>query len=137
MRHGYQTNHNLDPSVVGSSNFGQIFRAQLPGNFKGIGAEQIFSQPLVFTGNDGVQYLYIATTQNNIYRLNAKTGAILASRNLHVPFLTADLEGERSTHTVSRTQLILQPVPIFSRPSVSLLLERLILPLVSPLETFY
>jgi len=96
MRHGYQTNHNMDPSVIGSPNFGQIFKSQLPGNFKGIGPEQIFSQPLVFTGNDGVQYLFIATTQNNIYKLNAKTGAIVASRNLHVPFLTVDLEGLKS-----------------------------------------
>ena len=93
LRHGYQTNHNMDPSVVGSPNFGQIFKIQLPGNFRGIGAEQIFSQPLVFTGSDGVQYLFVATTQNNIYKLNAKTGAIVASRNLHVPFLTADLDG--------------------------------------------
>jgi hypothetical protein len=87
-------NHNLDPAVVGSANFGQIFKTQLPGNFNGIGPEQIFSQPLVLTGNDGIQYVYLATTQNNIYKLNAKTGAIVASRNLHVPFLAADLDGK-------------------------------------------
>jgi hypothetical protein len=94
MRHGYQTNHDMDPAVIASSNFGQLFKAQLPGNFNGIGAEQIFSQPLVFTGNDGIQYLFVATTQNNIYKLTAKTGSIVASRNMHVPFLQADLEGE-------------------------------------------
>ncbi|KAF2402400.1 WSC-domain-containing protein [Trichodelitschia bisporula] len=92
-RCGYQSNHNMDPSVVGSVNFGQIFNAQLPGNFNGIGPEQIFSQPLLFTGNDSVQYIYVATTQNNLYKLDAKTGAIIARRNLHVPFLTADLDG--------------------------------------------
>jgi hypothetical protein len=86
-------NHNMDPAVVGSSNFGQIFKTPLPGNFNGIGPEQVFSQPLVFTSDDGVQYIYIATTQNNLYKLNAKTGAIIASRNMHVPFLTADLDG--------------------------------------------
>jgi outer membrane protein assembly factor BamB len=84
----------MDPSIVGSANFGQIFKTALPGNFNGIGPEQIFSQPLVYTGSDGVQYVYIATTQNNIYKLDAKTGAIIMSRNLHVPFLTADLDGE-------------------------------------------
>jgi len=84
----------MDPSVVGSANFGQIFKTALPGNFNGIGPEQVFSQPLVYTGSDGVQYVYLATTQNNIYKLNAKTGAIIMSRNLHVPFLTADLDGE-------------------------------------------
>jgi len=84
----------MDPSVVGSANFGQIFKTVLPGNFNGIGPEQVFSQPLVYTGSDGVQYVYLATTQNNIYKLDAKTGAIIMSRNLHVPFLTADLDGE-------------------------------------------
>ncbi|KAF2651061.1 WSC-domain-containing protein [Lophiostoma macrostomum CBS 122681] len=91
-RAGYQTNHNMDPAVVGSSNFGQIFRTQLPGNFQNLAAEQIFSQPLVYTGSDGIQYVYVATSQNNIYKLDAKTGAIVKSRNLHVPFLQADLE---------------------------------------------
>jgi outer membrane protein assembly factor BamB len=107
MRHGYQTNHNMDPSVVGSANFGQIFKAQLPGNFKGIAAEQIFSQPLVFTGNDGIQYIFISTTQNNLYKLNAKTGAIVASRNLHVPFLTADLEGMMTPRLLFRHMLMI------------------------------
>ncbi|KAF2786750.1 WSC-domain-containing protein [Melanomma pulvis-pyrius CBS 109.77] len=55
-------------------------------------AEQIFASPLVYTGNDGVQYVYVATTQNNIYKLDAKTGAIVQSRNLHVPFLQVELE---------------------------------------------
>ncbi|KAI8196433.1 WSC domain-containing protein [Colletotrichum sp. SAR 10_76] len=84
----------MDPSVVGSSQFGQLFRTQLPGNYGGQ-PEQIFSQPLVYTpsGGDGTQYVYVATQQNNVYKLNAKTGAIVASRNLHIPFLTADLDG--------------------------------------------
>lgn len=83
----------MDPSVVGSDAFGQLWRAALPGNFQGIGPEQIFSQPLVYTLSDGIQYVYIATTQNNLYKINAKTGDIVASRNMHVPFLTADLDG--------------------------------------------
>jgi len=92
-RTGYETNHNMDPAVVASADFGQIWRTLLPGNFNGIGPEQIFSQPLVYTLADGVQYVFIATTQNNVYKINAKTGVIVASRNLHVPFLTADLDG--------------------------------------------
>lgn len=94
-RTGYETNHNIDPAVVSSASFGQIWRTLLPGNFNGIGPEQIFSQPLVYTLADGVQYVFVATTQNNVYKINAKTGAIVASRNLHVPFLTADLDGEQ------------------------------------------
>lgn len=84
--------HNMDPSVVGSAQFGQLWKALLPGNYRG-NLEQLFSQALVYTLNDGIQYVFLSTTQNNVYKLNAKTGAIVASRNLHVPFLTADLDG--------------------------------------------
>jgi hypothetical protein len=83
----------MDPSVVGSSSFGQLFQTLLPGTYGG-SAEQIFSQPLVYTPSGGTkQYVYVATTQNNVYKLDAKTGAIVASRNLHIPFLAADLDG--------------------------------------------
>jgi hypothetical protein len=88
----YRSNHNMDPSVVGSSQFGQLFQTALPGNYGNV-AEQIYSQPLVYTGADGIQYVYVATTQNNLYKINAKTGAIVQQRNLHIPFLTADLDG--------------------------------------------
>ncbi|OAA65943.1 legume lectin domain containing protein [Niveomyces insectorum RCEF 264] len=91
-RTGYQTNHNMDPAIVGSSEFAQIFKTKLPGAYNGA-AEQIFSQPLVYTPADGNQYVYFATTQNNVYKLDAKTGEILVSRNLGIPFLTADLNG--------------------------------------------
>ena len=91
-RAGYQPDHGMDPSVVGSPLFGQIFKTLLPGNYIN-SPEQIYSQPLVYTLNDGIQYVFIATTQNNVYKINAKTGAIVASRSLHVPFLTSDLDG--------------------------------------------
>ncbi|KAL6354487.1 hypothetical protein LRP88_11824 [Fusarium phalaenopsidis] len=92
-RTGYQTNHNMDPAVVGSPQFDIVFKTSLPGRYVGA-AEQIFSQPLVYTPSGGTtQYVFLATTQNNIYKLDAKTGEILASRKLHIPFLTADLDG--------------------------------------------
>lgn len=91
-RTGYQINHNMDPSIVASSQFGQLFKTVLPGAYGGV-PEQLFSQPLVYTPSDGIQYVYVATTQNNLYKVNAKTGAIVLSRNLHIPFLTADLDG--------------------------------------------
>lgn len=80
----------MDPSVVGSAQFGQLWKASLPGTYGG-NVEQIYSQPLVHTLNDGVQYVFVATTQNNVYKLDAKNGTIVASRNLHIPFLTSDL----------------------------------------------
>ena len=80
----------MDPSVVGSAQFGQLWTTSLPGDY--IGAkEQIYSQPLVYTLDDGIQYVFIATQQNNVYKINAKTGKIVSSRNLHIPFLTADV----------------------------------------------
>lgn len=82
----------MDPLVVGSAQFGQLWKALLPGNYRG-NLEQLFAQALVYTLDDGIQYVFLATTQNNVYKLNAKTGAIVASRSLHVPFLTADLDG--------------------------------------------
>ncbi|KAM3413865.1 hypothetical protein BST61_g10539 [Cercospora zeina] len=91
-RTGYETNHNMDPAIVGSADFGRIWTASLPGNFNGLGREQIFASPLVYTIGS-TQYVFIATTQNNIYKLNAKTGEVVARRNLHVPFLTAELDG--------------------------------------------
>ena len=95
-RTGYQNNHNMDPAVVGSSQFGLLFKTNLPGTYPINGQqvpEQIFSQPLVYTGSDGVQYVYVATTQNNVYKIEAKTGVLVASRNLARPFLVSDLDG--------------------------------------------
>lgn len=89
-RTGYQDNHNMDPDIVGSAQFGQLFRAALPGNYMNLGPEQIFSQPLVYTlSSTQTQFVYILTTQNNLYQLDAKTGVIVNQRNLHIPFLTS------------------------------------------------
>ncbi|RKU43762.1 hypothetical protein DL546_000783 [Coniochaeta pulveracea] len=96
-RAGYFPNNNMDPAVVTSSDFGQVFKVKLPGNYQGQ-SERIFSQPLIYTPNngDGTQYVYWATAQNNVYKMNAKTGSVVASRNLHIPFLSADLKGDDS-----------------------------------------
>ncbi|KAH8883555.1 WSC-domain-containing protein [Thozetella sp. PMI_491] len=92
-RTGYQTTHNMDPDVVASDDFAQKFLTALPGTYNGA-TEDVFSQPLVYTTpSDGVQYVYMATTQNNVYKINAQTGTIVASRNLHIPFQEADLDG--------------------------------------------
>ncbi|KAL8920259.1 MAG: hypothetical protein Q9172_004572 [Xanthocarpia lactea] len=80
----------MDPSVVASAQFGELWTAKLPGNYRDT-LEQMYSQPLVYTLDDGIQYVFISTTQNNVYKINAKTGNIVASRNLHIPFLTAEI----------------------------------------------
>lgn len=81
----------MDPAVVGSAQFGLLFKTHLPGNYQGY-PEQIDSQALVYTLSDGIQYVFVATTQNNIYKINANTGVIVASRNLARPFLQSDLD---------------------------------------------
>jgi hypothetical protein len=88
----------MDPAVVASSEFGQVFKVKLPGVFNGE-PEKIFSQPLIYTpkGGDGTQYVYWATAQNNLYKMNAKTGEIVASRALHIPFMSADLNDDGQT----------------------------------------
>jgi hypothetical protein len=85
----------MDPAVVTSSEFDQIFRVKLPGDYMG-SSEKIFSQPLTYTpkGGDGTQFVYWATAQNNVYKMNAKTGQILATTNLGLPFLSTDLNRE-------------------------------------------
>lgn len=85
----------MDPAIVTSGEFDQIFHVRLPGNYMG-DSEKIFSQPLTYTpkGNDGTQFVYWATAQNNVYKMNAKTGQILASTNLGLPFLSMDLNRE-------------------------------------------
>ncbi|TLS26598.1 hypothetical protein PpBr36_04227 [Pyricularia pennisetigena] len=98
-RNGYRSNHNLDPAIVASPQFQQLFATALPGNYGGV-KEQFYSMPLVFTpGNDpeGQQFLYVSTTQNNVYKIDAVTGQIVASRNLAIPFLTLDLKGTQET----------------------------------------
>src|SRR5437762_8650468 len=81
----------MDPAVVASDQFGILWRQALPGEYRGA-TEQIFAQPLVYTPGD-TQYVYLATTMNNIYKVDAKQGTIVARRNLAVPFLQADLDG--------------------------------------------
>ncbi|KAH0538563.1 hypothetical protein FGG08_004851 [Glutinoglossum americanum] len=90
-RAGYQANHNMDPAVVASDQFGILWKQALPGKYRGA-TEQVFAQPLVYTPGD-TQYVYLATTMNNIYKINAKGGGIVLARNLAVPFLEADLNG--------------------------------------------
>lgn len=90
----------MDPAIVGSSQFSQLFRKVLPGKYKGH-SEQVLSQPLVYTPKgDNKQFVYFSTSHNNVYKLCAKTGEILAERNLNIPFLATDLEGCAENHPI-------------------------------------
>ncbi|KAH0175344.1 WSC domain-containing protein, partial [Aureobasidium melanogenum] len=83
---GYLPNHNMDPAVVDSAQFGQLWKVSF--NAK----EQFYAKPLVFTpAATGVQILFLASSQNYIRILNAKTGAVLNTRQVHPPFLQSDI----------------------------------------------
>ena len=68
----------LDPAIVGSPYFGQIFNATLDG--------QIYAQPL-YSGD----VLLVATETNRIYALDPTSGATLWSRQLATPWNASDV----------------------------------------------
>ncbi|KAK0104489.1 hypothetical protein ONS95_004777 [Cadophora gregata] len=83
---GYLPNHNMDPSIVDSSAFGQIWKVAF--NPK----EQFYAKPLTYTPlAGGPQLLFMASSQNWIRTLNAKTGALVNSRQVNTPFLQSDI----------------------------------------------
>lgn len=57
-----------------------------------IGELQFYAKPLVYTPNaGGPQIVFIASSQNWIRTMNAKTGAALNARQVHTPFLQAEI----------------------------------------------
>ncbi|KAG0129679.1 hypothetical protein HOY82DRAFT_586064 [Tuber indicum] len=80
----------MDPSIIASPQFGIIWRKKLRGNYRGW-TEQIFAQALVYTPDD-TQFVYVASQMNMVYKIDAKTGDILISRNLAIPFLVSELD---------------------------------------------
>ena len=91
LRTGFYPNQPaLDPAVVGSPYFGQIFDAALDG--------QIYAQPLYVNG-----VVLVATETNNVYALDAATGSPLWTRTLGTPFQAADLNCGDLTPTIGVT----------------------------------
>ncbi|CAD6594301.1 MAG: hypothetical protein ASARMPREDX12_008599 [Alectoria sarmentosa] len=83
---GYLPNHNMDPAVVDSAEFGLLWK--VPFNFQ----EQFYAKPLVYTPNaGGNQLVFLASSQNWIRTLDAKTGDPINSRQVHTPFLQSDI----------------------------------------------
>ncbi|KAI9051067.1 hypothetical protein LZ554_005175 [Drepanopeziza brunnea f. sp. 'monogermtubi'] len=83
---GYLPNHNMDPNIVDSSAFGQIWKVPFNQN------EQFYAKPLTYTPlAGGPQLLFLASNQNWIRTLDAKTGALINSRQVATPFLQSDL----------------------------------------------
>ncbi|KAF7951604.1 hypothetical protein EAE96_006907 [Botrytis aclada] len=83
---GYLTNHNMDPAIIDSSSFGQLWKVAF--NHQ----EQFYAKPLTYTPlTGGPQLIFLASNQNYIRTLNAETGVLINSRQVHTPFLQSDI----------------------------------------------
>ncbi|KAI9716656.1 MAG: hypothetical protein M1812_005194 [Candelaria pacifica] len=83
---GYLPNHNMDPAVVDSSAFGELWSHAYTAQ------EQFYAKPLVYTPpSTGVQIVFIASSKNYIRTMNAKDGTPLQERQIHPPFLQSDI----------------------------------------------
>src|SRR5579859_4249778 len=83
LRTGWYPNQpNLSPGVVAGSTFGRRWRTALTLTC----GEQVFAQPLVSNGT-----VFVVTEANNVYALDASTGAIKASRALGAPWHPSDI----------------------------------------------
>ena len=74
----YPDERGLSPQLVGSSQFGQVFKTQLDG--------QIYAEPLLVG-----HVLLVATETDWVYGLDPTTGAIEWSRQIARPFVDAPL----------------------------------------------
>ncbi|KAF4632806.1 hypothetical protein G7Y89_g5318 [Cudoniella acicularis] len=83
---GYLPNHNIDPSVVNSEAFGQLWQI----SFNAL--ELFYAKPLTYTPlAGGPQIVFLASNQNWIRTINAVTGAIINTRLVSPPFQQTDI----------------------------------------------
>ncbi|KAK0631126.1 hypothetical protein B0T17DRAFT_507543 [Bombardia bombarda] len=82
---GHLPNHNLDPNIVGSSSFSNIWTFTSPD-----ANELWLAKPLVFTPGGGGELVITSSEKNIIRVLDAKTGVVLQQRTLQPPFSAAD-----------------------------------------------
>ncbi|KAL8818955.1 MAG: hypothetical protein Q9223_002519 [Gallowayella weberi] len=76
----------MDPAVVDSTEFGLLWSTK----FNNL--EKFYAKPLVYTPlAGGPQIVFIASSQNWIRTMNAKTGEPLNARQVHTPFLQAEI----------------------------------------------
>lgn len=75
---GHLPNHNMDPAVISSGSFGQIWAYSTPKSNNGL-VEQFYSKPLVYTpSSTGRQVVLGFSEQNRIYVLDAVNGTLYA-----------------------------------------------------------
>src|SRR5262245_33957216 len=91
LRTGWYPNQAaLSPALVAGNTFGQLFSTPVHG--------QVYAQPLVVGST-----VFLATESNDIYGLDAETGAVQWTRNLGVPFNASDVGCGDLTPTIGVT----------------------------------
>ena len=81
----YLPNHNIDPTVLAKRDFALTYTVRF--NIE----EQFYAEPLVYTPNGRGQLIFLASSQNWIRILDAKTGEIINARQVQRPFLNSDV----------------------------------------------
>ena len=82
---GYLPNHNMQPSIVGSSSFGILWTKTF--NAK----EKWYAKPLVYTPPGQKQLVFTASNQNWIRTFDAVLGTPISARQVLPPFLQSDI----------------------------------------------
>lgn len=96
---GYLPNHNMQPSIVGSSSFGILWTKTF--NPK----ELWYAKPLVYTPPGQKQLVFTASNQNWIRTFDAVTGAPLQARQVQAPFLVSDIGCTDMPNTIGQPRL--------------------------------
>ena len=85
LRTGWNSNETTLNTTNEASSFGLLHSVPVD--------EQVDAQPLVFGMSGGNDQIIVATENNTIYRIDAVTGAVLASRHLGAPVPQSSLPG--------------------------------------------
>ena len=82
---GYLPNHNIDPTELANQDPESTYTVSFNVD------EQFYAEPLVYTPNGSDQLIFLASSQNWIRTLDAKTGDVINARQVQTPFLNSDV----------------------------------------------
>lgn len=82
---GYLPNHNIDPTVIANQDPESTYSVSFNTD------EQFYAEPLVYTPSVRGQLIFLASSQNWIRTLDAKTGDVINARQVQTPFLNSDV----------------------------------------------
>lgn len=87
----------MDPAIISSGDFGQLWRYKTPTYTSGAGDEQFYAKPLVYTPPSYGRQLLAFSEQNRLFVIDAVNGTPIAFRDLNQegegPFSVAEFDG--------------------------------------------